>query len=333
MLKGILKVTVKTVFLLIIIILILHLFHFLRNRDYTTPPHGYPNLTILKIAAFFKFEKLVNLKPEIPGDIVEFKNLEYKNIDGISLQLDIYRLKTLKESRPCLIFIHGGGWKKGNRSDYLVYLLDLAKKGYVTATVSYRFSQIAKFPAAVNDVRCAVKWIKIHGPEFLIDTQKIALIGGSAGGHLALLVGYSRDDQIFESNECPVKGVNSSVQAIIDIYGPVDLTTDFAISNATVHQFLGDYYDVAPQLYEKSSPKNYISSDDPPTMILHGTIDEIVPISQSDSLKKWLDETGVQNEYFRIKGWPHTMDAAQSVNQYCQYQMMDFLNKYLPITY
>lgn len=299
------------------------------GRDAPGPPRGYPAHWLMKAAYAIGLLDLVDVKPAIPETIHEFKNIEYKQIDGHSLMLDVYQLKNLKQPRPCLIFIHGGGWKGGNRGDYLRYLVDFAEQGYVTVTVTYRLSKAAIFPAAVNDVKCAVKWIRAHAKEYLINPNKLAVIGGSAGGHLSTMVGYSPDEPMFE--ECDVDSVSSRVQAVVNLYGAVDLTTDFARNNPLTHKFLGHKYSEAPDIYKKASPLTYITADDPPTLIFHGTLDKIVPVGQSDSLKIKLDAAGVPNEYHRLKGWPHTMDLGASVNQYCQYYMRAFFEKYIPI--
>ena len=105
------------------------------------------------------------------------------------MKLDIYHSKNISESAPLLLFIHGGGWHGGDKHDYLRYLVDYAKKGYVTATVQYRFTDKVKFPAQLLDVKAAVRWLKQNADEYHIDNNNIAVIGGSAGGHLSLMVG------------------------------------------------------------------------------------------------------------------------------------------------
>lgn len=279
-------------------------------------PRGYRSETILKAAYALGFLDLVETEPAVPESIGVSRDLVYKQADSISLKLDIYRLKNLQTAAPVLIFIHGGGWSKGKKSDYLSYLVDYAKKGYVAVTVSYRLSGVAHFPAAVQDIESAVKWIREHSGEYMINPEKIALIGGSAGGHLAMMHAYSGTP-------------DSRVQAVVNIYGPTDLTTEYARNRGECLKFLGKSYDEAPDLYRAASPRTYISPDDPPTLIFHGTIDSLVPVSQSDSLKKWLDNAGVPNEYHRLKGWPHTMDLSQKVNDYCRYYIDAFLMKYL----
>lgn len=290
-------------------------------------PRGYMNETFLKIAYGVGLLDLIDTKPAVPEHILEIKDIEYKYIDSTSLQLDIYKLKDLTSPAPVMIFIHGGAWRTGKRSDYLPYLIDYANKGFITATVSYRLVKKAIFPAAVQDVNCAVKWIKTHAGEYGIDPERIALIGGSAGGHLSLMVGYDGREAIF-NEDCDLQ-IDSSVKVVIDLYGPVDLTTPYAVGTYQVQDFLGTTYDKDPELYRMASPRTFISSDAPPTLIFQGTIDSLVPVSQSDSLAVWLAEAGVPHDYHRLKGWPHTMDLAVKVNEYCQFYIDEFLDKYL----
>ena len=279
-------------------------------------PRGYRSEAILKVAHALGFLDLIETEPAVPESIVVQKDIVYKQVDSTSLQLDIYKMRDLNKAAPVLIFIHGGSWAKGKRSDYLPYLLDYAEKGYVTAPVSYRLSGVAHYPAAVEDVKSAVQWIQAHSEAYMINPEKIALIGGSAGGHLAMMVAYDDNN-------------GSKVQAVVNLYGPTDLSTEYARNRSEIHQFLGKNYQEAPFLYKAASPRTYISQNDPPTLIFHGTIDALVPVSQSDSLHKWLDQAGVPNDYHRLKGWPHTMDLSKKVNDYCQFYMDIFFKRYL----
>lgn len=280
-------------------------------------PRGFRSEGFLKAAYAIRLLKLIETEPAVPESIEVQKDIVYKQVDSTSLQLDIYKLKNLSEAAPVLIFIHGGAWAKGERSDYLPYLLDYAQKGYVTITVSYRLSGAAHFPAAVQDVQSAVQWIREHSAAHMINPEKIALIGGSAGGHLAMMVAYADENP------------DRKVQAVVNLYGPTDLTTEYARNRDECLNFLGKSYQERPDLYQAASPQTYISRDDPPTLIFHGTIDSLVPVSQSDSLHQWLDRAGVPNEYHRLKGWPHTMDLSTKVNDYCQYYMDTFFKRYL----
>jgi len=290
-------------------------------------PDGYSSMTTMKIAYFFGTLDLMEKDFPVPDDVKEYKDIVYKTIDSTNLKLDIYHSKDLIEKAPLLLFIHGGAWKKGDKHDYLLYLIDYAKKGYVTATVQYRFTDKAKFPAQLLDVNDAVIWLKQNADQYHIDSKNVAVIGGSAGGHLAMMVGYTSD--IPEFNEDENSLVSSKVQAVVNLYGPSDLTTEYAREQGSVKRLLGKLYNDAPEYYVKASPSTYITKDDPPTLIFQGTIDELVPFSQSDSLNEKLKRTGVSVEYHKLEGWPHTMDLEVEVNEYCQYYMDRFFEKHL----
>lgn len=293
------------------------------------PPDGYANNTTLKVAYATGTLKLIEDHPEVPEDIKVTKDLVYKETPEKTLKLDIYHQKSVGSPQPLLVFIHGGSWKKGNKDDYRRYLVDYAQKGYVTATVAYRFSQEAIFPAAFNDVVCALKWLKSHATEYHIDPERVAVIGGSAGAHLAMMLGYHANDPDYEG-DCDYPETDADVKAVVNLYGPVDLTTDFAINHPSVKQLIGtDYSEATKSAYEVSSPIHFITPDDPPTLTFHGTIDDIVPIVQGDMLDEALQKQKVPSYYHRLEGWPHTMDLGLKVNNYCQYYMDEFFAKHL----
>lgn len=293
------------------------------------PPLGYHFMAPAYVSLWIGLEKLVNMAPEIPEDIKEIKDIEYKNVEGKSLKLDIYRSVNVNQPVPLLVFIHGGGWKGGERSDYLVYLIDFAKRGYVTATVSYRLLGDAPYPACIEDIRDAVGWFFRNGDKYGYDPDRIALIGGSAGAHLAMLTGYGwhRDGDAADSTIS--NGQGRKIKAVVDIYGPADLTTEYARNHPLVTAFIAHSYEESQELYSEASPVNYLDENDPPTLILHGTSDRLVPADQSDNLKADLDSLGVPGIYYRLPLWPHTMDIIERVNDFCQEKMMEFFSIYL----
>ena len=293
------------------------------------PPVGYHFTIAGYVAVGIGLEKLINMTPEIPTDIEEIKDIEYKNINGKSLQLDIYRPKNIVKPAPLLVFIHGGGWRSGKRSDYLVYLTSFAKKGYMTATVSYRLLKDSPYPACAEDITDAVQWFYENGEKYGYDPDRIALIGGSAGAHLALLAAYEWKKPNDTIDRIAKVEPRHRIKAVVDIYGPIDLTTDYAQHQSLVTSFMAHSYKEAPELYKEASPINYVDKGDPPTMILHGTSDDLVPISQSDMLKAKLDSLGVPNVYYKVPLWPHAMDVVQRVNDFSQLKMNDFFTKYL----
>lgn len=324
MAKRILLITGAIILLIIILIVLPRTWSALNpNR----PPAGYHFMPPAYLALALGLEELVDTSPDIPENVEEIKNVEYKNVSGKSLQVDIYRPKNITEKLPLLVFIHGGAWKSGNRSDYLVYLVYFAQKGFVTATVSYRLLDDALYPACVEDVRDAVNWFFINGDKYGYDSGRIALIGGSAGAHLAMLAGYGWNGSHQSGADSALAGMK--IKAVVDIYGPADLTTPYARTHSLVNGLLGFSWEENPGLYIEASPVSYLDSNDPPTLILHGTSDRLVPVSQSDDLKSRLDSLGVPCIYYRLPLWPHTMDIVKRVNHFCREKMLDFFSFYL----
>lgn len=299
------------------------------DGDGETPPAGFANRNLLIAALLTRAVKLIDKDPPLPPNVELQEGIEYGEVGDRSLQLDLYKPKNLKEKVPGLIFIHGGGWKTGQRQDYRVYTTWFAQQGYVVATIGYRLSKEAKFPAAVEDAKCAVRWMRKNADSLGVDPEKIVPIGGSAGGHLSMMIGYSSDDKSLEGTGGHAD-VPSRVAAVVDIYGPFDLETSEGKSAGVVKDFLGKQsYDEAPELWKRVSPCTYLDAGDPPTLILHGSIDEIVPISQAEMLAKRLDELKIPFRYLRLEGWPHTMDAAVPVNIYCRHQILQFLKQHV----
>lgn len=291
-------------------------------------PLGYYFYVPTIVAAYTGLESLIDKTPPVPENVEVFKNIEYKNINGKSLQLDIYQPKGLTKPAPLLVFIHGGGWRGGNRADYLVYLTHFAKLGYVTATVSYRLLKVAPYPACVEDIIDAREFLYQNGAKYNYDPDRICLIGGSAGSHLAMLAayGWEKAGTVADSSVTTPK---HKIRAVVEIYGPVDFTTEYASNHPTITGFMTKSYQEAPQLYFEASPITYVTKDTPPTLILHGTRDMLVPISQAVSLKHKMDSLGVVNEYHPLPGWPHTMDLVQRVNDYFKITMGNFFEKYV----
>ncbi len=291
-------------------------------------PEGFASAPEVHAAILAGKVAIIDRNAPVPEGVTEIKDVEYGNIGGTRpLLLDLYLPQgEPKKPRPALVFIHGGGWKSGNRADYRFYTGHFAKLGYVAATISYRLSGEALFPAAIQDAKCAVRWLRVNAEKYAIDPDKIVAIGGSAGGYLSMMLGYATDVPEWEDvggNE----GVSSRVQAVVNLYGPVDLTAEEAKRAGVVKAFLGKTYEEDPDLYVKASPITYLTPDDPPTLILHGTIDETVPIAQADLLARKLKELGVMYLYDRVEGWPHTMDLALDVNTRCRYFIEEFLRR------
>ncbi|WP_170126327.1 alpha/beta hydrolase [Arenibacter echinorum] len=294
--------------------------------DPSQPPKGFANNISLKIAYTLGAIEPTITKVVIPETIQEYKDLVYKTIDSTSLKLDIYQHKAIKKDAPLIIFIHGGAWEKGKKSNVLHYLISYAQKGYVTATIQYRLSGVAKYPAQILDVADAIQWLKSHAKDYNINVNKVAIAGGSAGAHLAMQYAYSHSSNTMDDN-----GIPTNVQAVINIYGPSDLTTEIAKKEKRVHRLFGKTYEEAPEMYKQASPILYVNKDSPPTISFHGTLDELVPYGQSKKLHETLQSYGVPSYNHELKGWPHAMDLSAKVFSYIQYHTDIFLEKHLKL--
>lgn len=295
------------------------------------PPPGYKSMAAVQAAILTGKLKLVDGEIEVPDSVVLTKDIEYGQVDGEPLKLDLYQPKGLDNPVPGILFIHGGGWSKGGRNDYHYYCVKFAELGYVVATASYRLVPEWLYPAAVHDVKCAVRWLRANADKYHIDPDMIGVAGGSAGGHLSMMVGYSSDVPELEGDGGNA-GVSSRVQAVVNLYGPTDLTVPAATEHPTVLGFFGGKtIDEVRTDYEQASPLAHVTEDDPPTLIIQGTIDDLVPVAQADALALKLREVGVPFRYDRLPGWPHTLDLAEVMNVRCRRLMQEFFAEHLPL--
>jgi len=295
-------------------------------------PPGFANEDEVKQAYVSGKLRVINLAIDVPDTVKVERNIEYCKLGDTSLKLDLYSPKDRSKPLPAVIFIHGGAWKGGYRQMYHYYCTKFAEHGYVAATISYRLSGDAPFPAAVEDANCAVRWLRAHAEKLGVDPNKIAVAGGSAGAHLAMMVGYAPDTPELEG-QGGHGDVTSRVQAVVNLYGPTDLTTEAARKKGDVIRFLGGKtMDEVPDLYRLASPITHVSKDDPPTLILHGSIDSTVTIDHAERLAEALRKAGVPYEFDRVEGWPHTMDLEPDVNRHCLMKMFEFLDKHLNVS-
>jgi len=292
-------------------------------------PPGYENELAVMTAIALRQVKLIDGKNiVVPAGVEEKLGVEYGQGGGRPLLLDLYVPTGRTKAGPAIVFIHGGAWKSGKRGDLKYYCVKFAEKGYVTATASYRLVKEAPFPAAVEDVKCAVRWLRANAAAYRVDPNRIAVSGNSAGGHLALMVGYSDDPALEGAGGNP--GVSSRVCAVVDFYGPTDLTSEYARKQRLITDFLGGKtFEEAPEVFKQASPLCHLTKDDPPTLIFQGTLDNLVPVAQSDALAEKLKELGIDCVYERYEGWPHAMDVAEAVNRRCLHQMEQFFRKHV----
>jgi len=239
-----------------------------------------------------------------PGVRME-QDLAYVPDGDEAQRLDLYLPEQAPEKTlPLIVHIHGGGWMGGSK--FPCPVVGMVARGYVVASVEYRFSQKAKFPAQIQDCQAAIRWLRANAAKYHLNPEKIGVVGGSAGGHLSALVGTAGGTGTF----VPIGGnevQSDRVQAVCDIYGPADFTTvvkqaegDANVKNIFEFNSPKDPYSsligVPLETEAKSkavSPVTYLSADDPPVLILHGTHDALVPYAQSVQFAEGLKSYGV----------------------------------------
>ncbi len=230
-------------------------------------------------------------------------NVVYTTAPNWEGKMDIYLPPNENKASPVIINIHGGGWSSGSK-DTQGGFTPFFKAGFAVANIAYRLTGQATAPAAIEDTRCALIYLISNAKTLNIDVNKIVIMGGSAGGHLALMGGLLANDNRFDTN-CP-GAKNVKVAAIIDKYGIVDVGDQNygRFRSGSEVKWLGDK--VKDYAFIKSvSPIYQIKKDSPPVFIVHGDADPTVPYQQSIDLKKKLDEMGIKNEFLTIPGGLH----------------------------
>jgi acetyl esterase/lipase len=234
--------------------------------------------------------------PEVPAGVVYEPDIVYGKGGDTELMLDIARPEKLDKPAPCVVFIHGGGWAGGHRKVHVPQILDFAKRGYVTATVTYRLVPKAIFPAQVEDVKCAIRYLRASADKHKLNPDKIGAVGFSAGAHLSMLLG-TMDKKDGLEGEGGHAERSSKVQAVVAYFGPTDLAAEFPAKPFDVpkliHDFLGGTATEKAAAYKAASPITYVDKNDAPTLIYHGTQDALVPYSQATLMTDLMHKSGM----------------------------------------
>jgi acetyl esterase/lipase len=241
--------------------------------------------------------------PQSPPRVRLYRDLAYVPNGDERQKLDLYVPENSGGLMPLIVWIHGGGWMAGSKNNCPP--LPWKRKGFVVASIDYRLSRDAKFPAQIEDCKAAIRWLRIHAAEYGIDEDRIVAWGGSAGGHLASLLGTAGNVPEWEEG---VPSVSSRVQGVIDWYGRADLTrvaTDPTWANSPSALLLGGCGKKFAELAKEASPIVYVSKDDPPFLIMHGTKDTVVPYRQSQAFEGALEEAGVDSHLVTLVGAGH----------------------------
>jgi acetyl esterase/lipase len=266
-----------------------------------------------------------------PAQMTKQPDVPFAEIDREKLQLDLV-IPSGKGPHPCIICWHGGAWKAGSRKDLSTTggILDfgtkgksllevLAEQGYVAVSPSYRLAPKHVWPAQIIDAKTAIRYLRENAAKYNIDPERIGAMGFSAGGHLAALAGTAQKVPEFEGQLFPKQ--SSQVKCVVNFFGPADLTlyTETpGIERGFMQPLFGGPSSEKLADMKKASPVNHVSKESVPFMIIHGTLDVVVPIKHSELLHKKLTEAGVPSEFIRMSfkghGWLGE-SAAHSVTQ------------------
>jgi acetyl esterase/lipase len=230
---------------------------------------------------------------QIPDSVAVERDLVYARHGSREMHLDLYLPKANTGPRPAVVYIHGGGWKNGNKAAFSRQAAHMAAKGMVGACIEYRLSGEAKWPAAIDDSEAAVRWLRDNAAKYNIDTARLGAAGGSAGGHLVALLG--------------TRGAH--VKAVAAFNPAVDLVSfgKQAPGNAqnSVAEFLGASYKDKPELWAEATPITHVKKNSAAFLFLHGNQDTTVPIKQSEDMLAKLRKAGVPAELFTAEGAAH----------------------------
>ena len=265
------------------------------------------------------------------GPPVVHKDIEFANVHDHSLKLDLH-LPAETKNAPLVVYIHGGGWQGGSKNGCpLTWLTD---HGYAVASISYRLTDKAIFPAQIHDCKSAIRWLRANAAKYGYSTAKIAVSGSSAGGHLAALAGTSGDVKELEGTVGGNLDQSSRVNAVIDFYG----ATDFVLRSKTqphrankegsvVYKLLGGGADQKVELAKQASAAFHVTKDDPPFLVFHGDNDKTVLLDQSQRINEVYTSAGLPITLHVLKGSGHGGSEFYSGER--RGLITDFLDKHL----
>lgn len=266
------------------------------------------------------------------GNVEVKRDLSYVSGGHERHQLDLYLPKAKVEApneqdskRPLVIWIHGGAWRAGNKNGCPA--VPLVDRGFVVASINYRLSSHAIFPAQIHDCKAAIRWLRANADAYGIDAKRVGVWGSSAGGHLVALLGTSGDVKDLEG-ELGNLDQSSRVQAVCDWFGPTDLllmnqqsgntgTMDHDAPNSPESELLGGTLQQVPDKAKRAAPLTYVTSDDPPFLIVHGDKDPLVPWEQSQMLTDSLKGAKCMVTFITVPGAGHGRFKDPKIMEQC----------------
>lgn len=274
----------------------------------------------------------------LPPGIVKHADIVYAAIGERKLLLDVYAPKDRPAAPiPAILWVHGGGWRGGSK-DRVGRPRGILDHGYGLVSVGYRLSGEAIFPAAIADVKAAMRWLRANANRFGLDPDRLGAWGSSAGGHLVALLGTAHEVKEWDALHEENSGVSSRPDAVCNWFGPTDFLRmndfpgriDHDAADSPESRFIGSPIQDHPQRAQRANPIRYVSADDPPILHMHGENDQAVPFNQSELLHAALVSAGVDTTLYRVKGGDHGFrgmvgDTEQSLTD----RVADFFNRTL----
>jgi acetyl esterase/lipase len=291
-------------------------------------------LTLAAVLSFFTVARPGAAAQAPPGRTLT--NVTYCTAGGVALLMDLYLPQTQGgRAAPAAIYVHGGRWIRGDKTEGggSGGIPDLVRRGFVVAAINYRLGARGRFPAQIQDVKCAVRHLRALAGAYRLDPRRIGIWGSSAGAHLAALAGVTDARAGFEGTGGYPRE-SSRVAAVVDLYGPADLSAPdfYARERRVLNRVFGASAATDPAL-ARASPVTYVSADDPPFLIMHGELDVAVPVSQSRALYRRLRGVGVPAQLIIVRNAGHGFSAQGGSTQPSGAErsriFMEFMERYV----
>jgi acetyl esterase/lipase len=274
-------------------------------------PGGYKGFVVFALGLLFVLSTACGSRSDQSAEPSE-KDVTYCTADDVALEMDLYSPPATDSGSPApvVVYVHGGGWQRGDKSNISgrrSVVEELTARGYLVAAIDYRLAPQYEWPAQIEDVKCAVRYLRANDSTYDIDPDRIGAWGGSAGGHLVALLGLTDANAGLEGQGGYAEQ-SSSVQAVVDMFGPTDLTSSDFASNARASKIAEAVFGGSTETLMQASPVNYVSKDAPPFFILHGEKDPLVPPAQSQELYDRLKAVGVPVNLVMVENAGHTLN-------------------------
>ena len=293
------------------------------------------SISILLCLSFFT--TLNAYAAQIPN-IPIVKDQAFTTVDGSQLLYDIAKPQKGSGPFPLVLCFHAGGWQLGDKKSYRDIIRQLADRGYVAATVNYRFAPQCKWPGQLEDARTALHFFRQHATQFNIDPNRVAAIGDDVGAHLALMLGLL--------GSRPEEPAENKIQAVVNFFAPLDLRTWSISSNWLEAQILVAFRKRSETLivdllgtadrnaapFKEASPVTHVSAGAPPVLTVHGTKDPIIPIEQPKAFHAALRQAGVKEDLLIVEGAEHSLASVNTPDNAGEKRMFAFLDQQLKPT-